>query len=72
MGIYHIVVNETKKEFVEPGDVNNGSIKEGFVLGDVAHLTLWLMHDDRWYGDLVVVVDDKPSKRSMKIGKGTP
>lgn len=62
MGAYYVAANDTKKQYLDPGEVGNGGIKRtGVVQGDFARLLVWIMLDD-WYGDRVEMVADTGTK----------
>lgn len=60
MGVYYIIVNHAKKEFIEPANIDPGTIKlPSMMAAPVARVVfLALTWMGSWEGDAIAFVDD--------------
>ena len=57
MGVEYLLVNHTKRRYVDPGTVNAGSKYDGVTMGEFPGLIARLMIGE-WRGDHVTLVGD--------------
>lgn len=60
MGVYYIIVNHAKKQFIEPGDINNGPVKLPSIIASktanvLCHALTWA---GLWADDAVTFLGD--------------
>jgi hypothetical protein len=65
MGIVYIVVNETKKQFIDPGKVGGGATKSGFCL-NVGSMVVHMMTLD-WRGDRYYDIHTDPAYEDVTL-----
>ena len=60
MGVYYIIVNHAKKQFMEPGDIEDGPVKLPSIAAskttNILYLALTWMGD--WDGDSITFLGD--------------